>query len=179
MSRRVWFRHLGNLDLALILLKSAKRLPRCVVPGASGDNFLKPLLLEVFKRSRTPDLYRVKVEVQQPVIDSKGVNNRRYRQNRNTRRNLLPNCYQNMASGFGGRIVGDRPLCFHQHPTKQDTARNLKSIYHFLLALFTPGRATPRPREQTAQACDIACLHQQSENMEPALDSQCHYLWGN
>src|SRR5216684_4067211 len=51
--------------------------------------------------------------VKQPAIDSKGVNNRRNRQNRNTRRNLLPNCYQNMASGFGGRIVGDRPLCFH------------------------------------------------------------------
>jgi hypothetical protein len=44
----------------------------------------------------------VSKEVQQPVIDSKGVNNRRNRQNRNTRRNLLPNCYQNMASGFGG-----------------------------------------------------------------------------
>jgi hypothetical protein len=39
--------------------------------------------------------------VQQPVIDSKGVNNRRSRQNRNTRRNLLPNCYQNMQVGSG------------------------------------------------------------------------------
>ena len=36
----------------------------------------------------------VSIEVQQPVLDSKGVNNRRNRQNRNTRRNLLPNCYQ-------------------------------------------------------------------------------------
>jgi hypothetical protein len=43
----------------------------------------------------------VSIEVQQPAIDSKGVNNRRNRQNRNTRRNLLPNCYQNMTSGFG------------------------------------------------------------------------------
>src|SRR5260370_26714353 len=64
--------------------------------------------------TRTSDLYRVKIAFWQPAIDSKGVNNRRNRQNRNTRRNLLPNCYQNMnmASGFGGRIVGDRPLCF-------------------------------------------------------------------
>ena len=56
---------------------------------------------------------RVKVEVQQPVIDSKGVNNRRNRRNRrnrNTRRNLLPNCYQNMASGFGAESWGIGPF---------------------------------------------------------------------
>jgi hypothetical protein len=68
--------------------------------------------------TRTPDLYRVKVEVQQTVLDSKGVNNRRNRQNRNTRRNLLPNCYQNMASGFGGRIVGDRPPLLSPAPNQ-------------------------------------------------------------
>src|ERR1700736_1054571 len=56
--------------------------------------------------TRTSDLYRVKVAVRQPAIDSKGVNNRRNRQNRNTRRNLLPNCYQNMASGFGAESWG-------------------------------------------------------------------------
>jgi hypothetical protein len=61
--------------------------------------------------TRTSDLYRVK-EVQQPVIDSKGVNNRRNRQNRNTRRNLLPNCYQKLGKWVRGRIVGDRLLHF-------------------------------------------------------------------
>src|ERR1700686_5043343 len=106
--------------------------------------------------TRRLELLTSTVSMQQPAIDSKGVNNRRNRQNRNTRRNLLPNCYQKHGKWVRGRIVGDRPLCFHQHATKQDTARNLKSIYHFLLALFTPGRATPRPREQTGQACDIA-----------------------
>jgi hypothetical protein len=60
--------------------------------------------------TRTSDLYRVKVEVQQPVIDSKGVNNRRNRQNRNTRRNLLPNCYQNMQVGSGLNRGGSAPL---------------------------------------------------------------------
>jgi hypothetical protein len=60
--------------------------------------------------TRTPDLYRVKVAVRQPVIDSKGVNNRRNRENRNTRRNLLPNCYQNMASGFGAESWGIGPF---------------------------------------------------------------------
>jgi hypothetical protein len=46
------------------------------------------------------------------VIDSKGVNNRRNRQNRNARRNLLPNCYQNMASGFGAESWGIGPFIF-------------------------------------------------------------------
>jgi len=54
--------------------------------------------------------YRVKVAVRQPAIDSKRVNNRRNRQNRNTRRNLLPNCYQNMASGFGAESWGIGPF---------------------------------------------------------------------
>src|ERR1039458_1879720 len=65
------------------------------------------------EETRTPDLYRVKVAVRQPVIDSKGVNNRRNRQNRNTRRNLLPNCYQNMASGFGAESWGIGPFTLH------------------------------------------------------------------
>jgi hypothetical protein len=70
-------------------------------------------------------------------------------------------CYQiatktwQVGSGAESWGIGPFAFTFHQLPTKQDTARNLKSIYHFLLALFTPGRATPRPREQTAQACDI------------------------
>jgi hypothetical protein len=105
----------------------------------NGPRIAKPLRNMVGTRRLELLTSTVSIEVQQPVIDSKGVNNRRNRQNRNTRRNLLPNCYQNMASGFGGRIVGDRPpFALTQHPTKQDTARNLKSIYHFLLALFTP-----------------------------------------
>jgi hypothetical protein len=108
-----------------------------------GPRIAKPLKEMVGTRRLELLTSTVSIEVQQPVLDSKGVNNRRNRQNRNTRRNLLPNCYQNMASGFGGRIVGDRPLCSHQPPTKQDTARNLKSIYHFLLALFLPPVAPP------------------------------------
>jgi hypothetical protein len=44
------------------------------------------------------NFYRVKIEVQQLAIDSKGVNNRRNRQNRNTR---LPNYYQPMQVGSG------------------------------------------------------------------------------
>src|ERR1700676_208586 len=78
------------------MLSIAKRLKRMV--GTTG--------LE-------PATSTVSVEVQQPVIDSKGVNNRRNRQNRNTRRNLLPNCYQKLGKWVRGRIVGDRPLCFH------------------------------------------------------------------
>ena len=48
--------------------------------------------------------------VSKPVIDSKGVNNRRNRQNRDTRRNLLSNCYQKHGKWVWGRIVGDRPV---------------------------------------------------------------------
>jgi hypothetical protein len=51
--------------------------------------------------------------VRQPVIDSKGVNNRRNRQNRNTRRNLLPNCYQNMQVGSGLNRGGSAPSVSH------------------------------------------------------------------
>ncbi len=79
----------------------------------NGPRLAKPLRNMVGTRRLELLTSTVSIEVQQPVIDSKGVSNRRNRQNRNTRRNLLPNCYQNMASGFGGRIVGDRPLCFH------------------------------------------------------------------
>ena len=42
------------------------------------------------------NFYRVKIEVQQPAIDSKGVNNRKPK-NRNTR----ATCYQNMQVGSG------------------------------------------------------------------------------
>jgi hypothetical protein len=54
------------------------------------------------EETRTPDLYRVKVALEWPAIDSKGVNNRRNRQNRNTRRNLLPNCYQKQGKWVRG-----------------------------------------------------------------------------
>ena len=55
-------------------------------------------------------LDRVKVALRQPVIDSKGVNNRRNRQNRKTRRNFLPNCYQKHAGGFGAESWGIGPF---------------------------------------------------------------------
>jgi hypothetical protein len=58
-------------------------------------------------------LHRVKVAVRQPVIDSKGVKNRRNRQSRNTRRNLLPNCYQNMQVGSGLNRGGSAPSVSH------------------------------------------------------------------
>src|SRR5260370_24115400 len=98
----------------------------------------------------------VSIEVQQPVIDSKGVNSRRNRQNRNTRRNLLPNCYQNMASGFGARIVGDRPLHFalnrniHPCPGPRDLANSARCCSVFLLRLtsnFSSGSETPLRRD--------------------------------
>jgi hypothetical protein len=44
------------------------------------------------------DLTRAVDEFEQAL---EGAHNRRNRQNRNTRRNLLPNFYQNIASGFG------------------------------------------------------------------------------
>jgi hypothetical protein len=60
----------------------------------NGAQIERRVLRMTEREPRPPDLYRVKVAVQQPAIDSKGVNNRRSRQNRITRRNLLPNCYQ-------------------------------------------------------------------------------------
>jgi hypothetical protein len=60
----------------------------------SGVGIANPLKEMVGTTGLEPATSTVSIEVQQPVIDSKGVNNRRNRQNRNTRRNLLPNCYQ-------------------------------------------------------------------------------------
>jgi hypothetical protein len=74
------------------------------------------------EETRTPDLYRVK----QPAIDSKGVNNRRNRQNRNTRRNLLPNCYQNIVRSF------------HFHPCAIFAGSNFRSTL-----LITAGWCSP------------------------------------
>jgi hypothetical protein len=65
------------------------------------------------RRLELPDLYRVK---RQPAIESKGVNNRRNRQNRNTRRNLLPNCWQvgsgpNRGDQPGARGMAKSDVC--------------------------------------------------------------------
>jgi hypothetical protein len=62
---------------------------------------------------RRLELLTSTVSMRRPAIDSKGVNSRRNRQNRNTRRNLLPNCYQNMASGFGAESWGIGPFTLH------------------------------------------------------------------
>ena len=50
------------------------------------------------------------------------VNNRRNRRNRNTRRNVLSNCYQNMASGFGAESWGIGPFTFTEF-TEENRAR--------------------------------------------------------
>jgi hypothetical protein len=60
-----------------------------------------------------------------PPIDSKGLKNRLRRQNRPNRRYLLPICYQNLPSGSGGLIVGDRPfLIFWERSRPQRFSRN-------------------------------------------------------
>jgi hypothetical protein len=74
----------------------------------NGLRIAKPLKEMV--GTRRLELLTSTVSMRQPVIDPKGVNNRRDRQNRNTRRNLLPNCYQNMASGFGAESWGIGPF---------------------------------------------------------------------
>src|ERR1700730_11633783 len=92
------------------------------------------------EETRTPDLYRVKVAVQQPAIDSKGVNNRRNRQNRNIRRNLLPNCYQNMQVGLGLNRGGSAPFIVTQFTAPGDRWPPLRA------SLGTSLRGSTRPR---------------------------------
>src|SRR5713226_5767201 len=94
---------------ACVYIRGSVRRASGFVLTDKPETMSLPSTLENLQR----ELCRVKVEVQQPVIDSKGVNNRRNRQNRNTRRNLLPNCYQKHGKWVRGRIVGDRPLHFH------------------------------------------------------------------
>ncbi len=60
----------------------------------NGPRLAKPLRNMVGTRRLELLTSTVSIAVRQPAIDSKGVNNRRNRQSRNTRRNLLPNCYQ-------------------------------------------------------------------------------------
>jgi hypothetical protein len=54
------------------------------------------------------------------------------RQNRNTRRNLLPNRYQNMASGFGAEPWGVGPFTFAEFTGKnrasEDCQRGLTLV---------------------------------------------------
>ena len=103
----------GRKDVRILVEQVAQI--RCrVVRGCDGHqhgwNCTGSVLLS-FGVGRWLDLHRVKVAVRQPVIDSKGVNSRRNRQNRNTRRNLLPNCHHNMQVGSGLNRGGSALHC--------------------------------------------------------------------
>jgi hypothetical protein len=61
-------------------------------------------------RDRTGDLFHAMEVKNLPAIDSKGTYDRRNGLNRVKRRNLLPNCYQKLTSGFGAEPWGIGPF---------------------------------------------------------------------